>query len=303
MVNSTRKIGGTGEQFEWIDIHQPTLEKLKEISAQYNLPSAWVQDCLQPDHLPKYERLHDVHFVILRMYDGSKTANATTIQQLSTKLAIFFNDHFFITIHRNATSIISALEEELIANKHNICTHELVAKCIRKVFETFRMPYEKLDKQIDFYESKIFLKKRIPDLLKNLYYLKRNAAVCEKIIYLSNHVITEISAQEKIKNTVVQDLKDEYLSHLSSFSQLNEKMNILLNIYLSVSTQRTNEVMRVLTAFSAIFLPLTFLVGIYGMNFDYMPELTWHWGYFGVLGLMVVLTVIILQWFKRKGWF
>lgn len=68
------------------------------------------------------------------------------------------------------------------------------------------------------------------------------------------------------------------------------------------ASQRTNDVVRVLTVFSVFFMPLTFIVGIYGMNFDVMPELTWSWGYYGVLGLRVAVSIVIYIWFKRKGW-
>jgi magnesium transporter len=75
-----------------------------------------------------------------------------------------------------------------------------------------------------------------------------------------------------------------------------------MNLYLSLSSQRTNEAMRVLTVFSAFFLPLTFIAGVYGMNFEYMPELTWKLGYPGAMAAMVLISVGIYFWFKRKGW-
>ncbi len=75
-----------------------------------------------------------------------------------------------------------------------------------------------------------------------------------------------------------------------------------MNIYISFSSQKTNEVMKILTIFSVFFMPITFIVGIYGMNFDYMPELSKRWGYPIVLLIMAVVTVIIYQWFKRKKW-
>src|SRR3546814_167327 len=86
------------------------------------------------------------------------------------------------------------------------------------------------------------------------------------------------------------------------YNEVVDESNHLLNIYISFTSQRTGEVMRVLTIFSVFFMPLTFIVGIYGMNFDFMPELGWHYGYFFTLGAMLVITVIIYFWFKRKRW-
>jgi magnesium transporter len=84
--------------------------------------------------------------------------------------------------------------------------------------------------------------------------------------------------------------------------ELLEEVNNLLSIHLAMASHRTNEVMRVLTVFSAFFLPLTFIVGIYGMNFTFMPELTKHWGYPGVMLLMLGISLVIFIWFRRRGW-
>ncbi|MEG0915842.1 MAG: CorA family divalent cation transporter [Myroides sp.] len=85
-----------------------------------------------------------------------------------------------------------------------------------------------------------------------------------------------------------------------SYDEVLEDANNLLNSYHSVNAQKNNDVMKLLTVFSAFFLPLTFIAGIYGMNFDYMPELEWHFGYFATLTVMLVIAIIIFLWFKRK---
>ena len=86
------------------------------------------------------------------------------------------------------------------------------------------------------------------------------------------------------------------------YTQVLEDVNNLLNLSMSFAAQKTNEVMKVLTIFSVFFMPLTFIAGIYGMNFHYMPELSKKWGYPGSLGLMVIVAIVIYQWFKRKKW-
>jgi magnesium transporter len=100
----------------------------------------------------------------------------------------------------------------------------------------------------------------------------------------------------------MQDLRDYYVKADTQLEEVYENIHSLLNIYISLSSQRTNEVMRTLTVFTAFFLPLTFIVGVYGMNFKYMPELEAHWGYPGVIGLMLAITIAVWIWFKRKGW-
>lgn len=99
-----------------------------------------------------------------------------------------------------------------------------------------------------------------------------------------------------------REMKDNFLQQVTIYDQLNEDINNLLSLYLSISGQKTNEVIRVLTIFSVFFMPLTFIVGIYGMNFEHMPELHWEYGYVFSIFLMILVTVLIYLWFKRKEW-
>ena len=99
-----------------------------------------------------------------------------------------------------------------------------------------------------------------------------------------------------------QDLKDQHLKMRTLYTQVLEDVNNVLNLDMSISAQRTSDVMKVLTIFSVFFMPLTFIVGIYGMNFEFMPELKQKWGYPAVLIVMGIVTGIIYIWFKRKRW-
>ena len=104
------------------------------------------------------------------------------------------------------------------------------------------------------------------------------------------------------EEALVRDIRDQHLKMQTMYNQILEDVNNLLNITVSFAAQRTTEVMRILTLFSAFFLPLTFIVGIYGMNFSFMPELGKRWGYPAVLIGMAVVTIIIFLWFRRKKW-
>jgi magnesium transporter len=104
------------------------------------------------------------------------------------------------------------------------------------------------------------------------------------------------------RNPLYEDMRDYYLRLETDTDDLNENIGHLLNLYISLASQKTNDVMRILTVFSAFFLPLTFIVGVYGMNFQHMPELSAQWGYPGVIIFMILVTILIFQWFKRKKW-
>lgn len=282
--------------FVWTDVTNPTVDELSELSKQYNLHPDAVQDCLQPDHLPKFEAIDDVQFMIVRYYDHQCLPDADTVQKISRKFSIFSGTGFLISIHR----VEYPFPDELTRN-HSIGIHELVFKLIHLAIGTYELPMGKLDKDIDFYESRIFLKKRIPDLLKSLYRIKRRIYVIRKLLNLSKEIIEKIAPLHR-KSVSYQELRDYYTKLDTASEELHDNISSLLGIYLSISNQRTNEVMRVLTSFSAFFLPLTFIVGIYGMNFHYMPELSHPMAYPLVWGVMVLISLIIYSWFKRKGW-
>jgi magnesium transporter len=284
--------------YEWIDIVNPSLEELNELAAKYKLHPAAVQDCLQPEHLPKYELIDDTHFIITRYYDIDSNKNSDNIQELSRKMAIFFNKRFIITIHRKEYAQYNDVMEKYLSYPSSF---DVVCKIVKSAIFTYEVAIAKLDKDIDFYESRIFLKKRIPDLLRNLYLIKRRTYVIRKLFNLSQEVVDHMNAMDK-SGPVQQDLQDYFVRYDTQIEEVYDSINSLLHIYISISSQRTNEVMRTLTVFTAFFLPLTFIVGIYGMNFQFMPELQQQYGYPAVIIAMLIITIIIWIWFKRKGW-
>jgi magnesium transporter len=134
-----------------------------------------------------------------------------------------------------------------------------------------------------------------------MYWLKRKAEVSKRVLQLSKTVLDNIN-RENGHDPQVQDLQDLYLRVLTMYEEIDNSTNHLINIHIGLASQRTNEIMRVLTIFSVFFLPLTFIVGVYGMNFRYMPELETKIGYPATWLAMLVITAAIFWWFKKKEW-
>ena len=266
--------------FRWIDIVNPSLAELQNVATEFSLHATSVQDCLDPDHLPKVEEFEHFLFIITRIYDQEQKSDADTIQEVSRKIAIFCGKDFIITIHRSEQPFLAILHEKNVLQ--NKCKDLLAA-------------------EIDFYESKIFLKSRVPNLLKNLYQIKRKSSVISRILFLSKSIVHRLQEGER-RDPLYRDVLDNFIQIETGYDQINEQINNLLSLYLSISAQRTNEVIRVLTIFSVFFMPLTFIVGIYGMNFKVMPEIDWQYGYAYAIVLMFAVTLAIYFWFKRKGW-
>jgi magnesium transporter len=167
--------------------------------------------------------------------------------------------------------------------------------------ETFDDLVNRLSEQLDYYEDQVLLRKTGHNITTKLFYIKRHASISHKVLMLMHEPINHIHAGYG-EEASIQDVRDQHLKMQTMYTQILEDVTNLLGLSMSYSTQRTNEVMRVLTIFSVFFLPLTFIVGIYGMNFNFMPELQHKWGYPAVLALMVIVTLFIYLWFKRKKW-
>jgi magnesium transporter len=287
-------------KFDWLDINSPSPEELDALAKEYHLHSALVKDCLQQDHLPKFEALESYNFIIFRIHTEKDVIEADSVQELTHKIAVFYSQKFIITIHRKEQRFTEYLMEMVEKGKLD-GTHKLLNALIFYCLETYNEPLSKLSRSVDYYEQTIFLKNKRISLLKSLYYLKRKVDVIRNTLMLSNDIIESVDNPDS-SDVNTRNTRDAYIRLKTVYNFLSENINQLLNIYFSTSSQRTNEIMRVLTVFSVFFMPLTFIVGIYGMNFQYMPELSWKLGYPAAIGLMVLITIIIYLWFRRKGW-
>lgn len=289
-----------GLSYEWIDITDPQPEEMWEIARQYGLHEESVADCLQPGHLPKYEQFRNYTFIILRVY-MELNADADTVRELTNKISVFINEKTIITIHRNPLSIIEHISAELLSEEECSRSHHVLTEIVKAALHSYDLPGDKLSQLIDYYETQVFLAKRKVTLLKGLYIIKRKLDVIRRLLLLTHDVVDKIDSANN-SNAYSRDARDLYIKQRSLFESLSENANHLLNIYFNISAQRTNETMRVLTIFSVFFMPLTFIVGVYGMNFHYMPELSWKYGYPTSLALMALVIIVITIWFKRKKW-
>lgn len=300
---ATERLKHPGSAFTWIDVCNPSSSELQELSAEFNLNASTLADCLEPDHLPKVEDLGNATFIITRkIIQQELNRKLHTVQQLSTKVAVFYNTDFIITIHRLAQPFLDDIKKRVLDGPKKVDTTVIVSHILLEVLHSYHEPALKLAAELEDYETKVFLRNGHTSILGDLYYLKRKISLLIKLLVLSEDIGQAIRNHGK-NNPALQDAKDTQTKLLTLFGQLHDDVSNLLPIYLSISAQKTNEVMKVLTIFSVFFMPLTFIVGIYGMNFEFMPELKSPWGYPLVLASMVAITGFIFWWFKRKKWF
>jgi magnesium transporter len=303
---------GAGNTLEWIDVFEPSPRELEGIAEQYSLHSTSVKDCLQPEHLPKIETVGNVTFVIVRAFDERCADDADTVQELTRKMALFVGKDFVITIHRQEQPYLCAVKDRWRASAAQGLARSLprlVNELLRGVVQTYAEPIDDCQARFETLETQTFEPDGPVMSLKTAYVLTREASVYRRMLRAVHDIIAKVDAIPEASVPFFQDLREDTDALYLRASDVVDNVNRILQLQLSLlsqrtneASQRTNEVMRVLTVFSVFFMPLNLIAGIYGMNFEHMPELKSPWGYHLVLGAMAGITLSIYLWFRRKGW-
>ncbi|HKT60586.1 MAG TPA: CorA family divalent cation transporter [Gemmatimonadales bacterium] len=296
----------------WIDMVQPTAAELDEIAKTYGLQPTSVNDCLDPEHLPKFEQFESYTFVIIRAFDERSERTCATVQELTRKVAIFSGQSFLITIHRTEQGWLSGIEAKFEADQAGRHGKEglqafILTQVLNGAIDTYLPLLEAIEGRIDAFEELVFGtgeadSRAFTEDLRDIHLLKRQVTLIKRLLWRMLDVVQRMTPASGRTASLFRDVQENVESYHFYADELLDDANTILNVQLALAAHRTGEVMRILTVFSVFFLPLTFLVGVYGMNFDFMPELRSPWGYPVVLAVMGGITLAIYLWFRRRGW-
>lgn len=298
-------------QFQWIDLANPSKEELDQIQHEFLLHPAFVVDCLDPAHLPKYETTGNITFFILRIFDIDSDATADTLQSLTRKISVFIGPKFIITVHRLDPGFFAELIDRCFleikhqmgqSENHMVSIPHALVKFLNRALRTYHIPLENAEDDLEHIENMFFQDQSNVTTFQDLHIMRRRLSLMKRVLLHSQDVVQRLSPASQSSSPVFQDLRENVQSLIFLTDELHEDTTNFLGLQISLSSQKTNEVMRVLTVFSVFFMPLTFIVGVYGMNFEMMPELQWEYGYLIVWGIMIAIVVSIAIWFKRKKW-
>jgi magnesium transporter len=303
-------INSNDPPFAWVDVVNPTREELGEVARRYGLHPTLVEDSLEPEHLPKYERIGTTTFIIVRAIDTAAAEDCSTLHEMTRKVAIFYGTDFLITIHRTEQPLLTQLIEQYRkpspppegAERRKGYMPRLLIQLINGAIATYQKPLEEAESAIDMFEATVFGEHEFTGLLRRIYLVKHRVTLMRRMLSHTLDAVKKLVPGSEPTAPLYQDLRENAESMHFYADELLEDVNNLLSIQLALASHRTNEVVRVLTVFSVFFLPLTFIVGIYGMNFDYMPELREHWGYPAAIAGMGFVTLMIYLWFRKRGW-
>lgn len=290
------------EHCEWLDVEAPTEQDLNFLNEAYHIDGLLLEDTTDVNHLPKYEEDGGVKFFLMRENTELERSSLNTISDVSTKLGIFLVDNMIITIHRMRNRSIYEYKKEIAKEQEEVLPNKIALNLALKVMKSFDDESKNLLEILDNLENEIFLKNTNTSAqIRRLYKLKRKAGLNARILSISADWVDNFK-KLNLSETENTDLRDKHKDVIADFDHLNAQITNLISMFLALKDQKANEVMKLLAMYSVYFLPITFIAGIYGMNFDYMPELSQKYGYFFTLGFMALIVIVTFIYFRRKKW-
>ncbi|MBS3813202.1 magnesium/cobalt transporter CorA [Candidatus Bipolaricaulota bacterium] len=294
------------EGFIWIDIEGSEFDKLEEISEDFGLHPLSIEDSENKRQRPKLELFSDYIFLIIRTPNPDLEQGEVD----SLQLALFLGENFLITVHREDIKSIEEISEKLnkggtpfITKGPDFLAHSIVDYSVDRfltILEGFDHRVEEIEDSILDNPSEEILQK-ISDVRGEILYLQRVInPLRDEIGKLTRRSPGLVSDEVKV---YFRDIEDNLTRCIELLINYRELISGTRDMYMTSISNRMNEVMQTLTIIATIFIPLTFIAGVYGMNFSFIPELDWQWGYFWVLGVMGLVTVGMVVYFKSKDWF
>ncbi len=287
----------------WVDLEGLTPEHEELVRGLGYHPLA-IEATFTTQHQPKYEEYDGCLFVIARGIDFNRQND-----HLETlKLAAFLEPHRLVTVHRAPLRSLAVVRERLRETDRapRGGLDHLLYLLFDELISLYFPVIDQLGQEIEDLEGEMFEKPKQEHLGAILGFRRRLSTLRRVMLphrQVFNHLATgsadEIDEREAF---YFRDVYDEVLRLTDAVDMLREQLSSLRDTYLSVISQRTNDIMKVLTIISSVLLPLTVIAGIYGMNFEHMPELKSPWGYPATLVAMAGVVVGLLSWFRRKGW-
>ena len=291
----------------WLDIEgvhdARVLEKIGEC---FGLHPLVVEDILNTDQRPKVEDYGDYLYIVMRMLSDGGEQGLFSSEQVS----LILGANFVLSIQEGAEGdVFEPVRSRIRTNKGQIRklgADYLVYSLIDAVVDNYFIILEKTGERLEDLEEQL-ISEPVPETLHGIHRLKRDMIYLRKSVWPLREVLSTMQRRDSsliLASTVLylRDVYDHTIQVIDTIETFRDMLSGMLDIYLSSISNRTNEVMKVLTVIATLFIPLTWIAGVYGMNFKQMPELSWTWGYPAVWGLMATVAAGMLVYFKKKKW-
>jgi len=291
----------------WINIdgvHQ--VDIIEKLGDHFVLHPLLQEDVVNTHQRPKLDEFDDHLFIVLKMFSFNEVENELEGEQIS----LIVGSNFVISFQERQGDVFEQVRERLRKGKGRIRkkgSDYLAYALIDAIVDSYYTILEGLGENIESLQEELVSEPKQEDL-QIIQHLKRDMLFFRKSVWPLREVIGGLARSEStlIKEDVlvyVRDVYDHVIQAIDTIETFRDMLSAMLDIYLSSVGNRMNEVMKVLTIIATIFIPLTFLAGIYGMNFKYMPELEWRYAYLFFWIVVAVVLIAMVAWFKRKKWF
>jgi len=291
----------------WLNVYGiHDVEKIKNICSKLGVHDLAIQDILDVNQRPKFQEFEKHWFFTLKSI--IPTNNSLLEQQ---QLSFILGSNFLVSFQEKKADYFDHIRQRL-RNKAGIIRERGSDYLLFLLLESIMDNYFKTVNDIDGKIEKLGLVDTETDpspfTLKTIELYKRQIHQIKKTIIPIKEFVTKIEREKfgfihekHIK--YFYELRDLCLSLIDDCEYIEVRLESSINLFFSVQGHRMNQVMKILTIVATIFIPLTFIAGVYGMNFSNMPELNWEWGYFGAWFIMIIVFIVMIIYFKRKNWF
>ncbi|MCJ0914936.1 MULTISPECIES: magnesium/cobalt transporter CorA [Mammaliicoccus] len=285
----------------WVDLNEPTKEESEILVDYFNFHPLSVEDATQVQQRPKFKQYDDYQFIVFHALD------LKTLE--SEEVDIFIGDDFIVTFHRERYEEIDTIKRKLFNETIEINEpKDILLHILDDIVDNyFPFIYDIEDKVFNFedrHNLDITTKTLIDDtfdLRQELLIIKRTVQPMKDLVYrMREGKVLHLNEQQFL---YITHINDHLMKQMEMVDSSREMTSDIRDNYISLNSFKMNNIMKILTIYSVVFMPLTLIAGIYGMNFTNMPELEWHDGYYIVLVIMAVIAIIMLIVFKKKRWF
>ena len=278
---------------------------IDKIGRHFGIHPLTLEDIVNTGHRPKAEDFEDYEYIVLKMLTYDEDQNHITAEQVS----FILGPHYLISFQETEGDVFNFVRERIRKAKGRIrksgCDY-LAYALIDAIVDHYFLVLEKMGEKIEHLEEDL-LGDTKTETLQSVHHLKREMIFFRKQVWPIREILSYLMKEEAslIQETTqifIRDLYDHTIQVMDTIESFRDVLSGLQDLYLSTISNRMNEVMKVLTIMATIFIPLTFIAGIYGMNFEYMPELKIPWAYPALWILLITIFVFMIFWFKRKKW-
>lgn len=296
----------------WLNVSNTHPYVVRLFQQHFGFHTLTAEDVLHVPQRPRIEFFDDHLFVVLRMLTlGNDTKEDDLINPTLNieQVSLFLYDGVVLTFQEEPGDVWQPIRERLKTQSRRIRknnTGYLLYALLDAVVDHCFPVLEQYGERLEDLEL-VTLEKPTPQVLHQIHRIKRELALLRRIVWPMREVIDQLYREEggRINDATRPYLRDVYehnIQIVEIIESYREMASGLTDLYMSAMSNRMNEIMKLLTIMSSVFIPLTFIAGIYGMNFKYMPELTWYWAYPALWGIFVLLTIVMVFYFWRKGW-